>query len=288
MSVTQGSGVTLQPGVSAGADDRVATPVFSPAAGAYGPAQSVTITCSTPGASIKYTTDGSTPSPSHGTAYTVPVAIAATATLKALAYDGVLPNSAVRTGVYTIGGTVATPVITLAAGTYDNAQTTTLTCATGGAAIHYTVDGSQPTTLSPLYSVALNITSSRTIKAKAFKTGYTSSATASSVFVLQVATPTFTPVAGTYSDEQSVTIATATAGAALHYSTTSDSGPWTDYATAVSVAASETLYAYGSKAGYSNSAVGSAAYVISVSATRVLMDGTTIRVLTDGTTERVT
>ena len=45
---------------------QVAAPVFTPAAGTYTSAQSVTITSATPGASIVYTTDGSTPTESNG------------------------------------------------------------------------------------------------------------------------------------------------------------------------------------------------------------------------------
>ena len=55
--------------------NQCATPTFNPAAGAYGPAQSVTISTSTGGATIRYTTDGSTPSETAGTVYSNPVSI---------------------------------------------------------------------------------------------------------------------------------------------------------------------------------------------------------------------
>ena len=41
--------------------DQCATPTFTPAAGTYSSAQSVTISTTTGGATIRYTTDGSTP-----------------------------------------------------------------------------------------------------------------------------------------------------------------------------------------------------------------------------------
>ncbi|MDY7227107.1 polysaccharide lyase family 7 protein [Hyalangium rubrum] len=81
---------------------QVATPSFSPAAGTYTSAQTVTLGSSTPGASIRYTTDGSTPSASTGTLYSGPVTISATTTLKAIAYQSGLTPSAVRSGTYTI------------------------------------------------------------------------------------------------------------------------------------------------------------------------------------------
>ena len=52
-------------------------PTFTPAAGSYGAAQNVTISTLTSGATIRYTTDGSTPSESAGTVYSSPVNISA-------------------------------------------------------------------------------------------------------------------------------------------------------------------------------------------------------------------
>jgi photosystem II stability/assembly factor-like uncharacterized protein len=85
----------------------VATPAFSPEAGSYDPGQAVTITCATGGATIYYTTDGSTPT-ENSTQYTAPVAMptGAATTLKAIAVhsDRWLTDSAVQSGVYTISG----------------------------------------------------------------------------------------------------------------------------------------------------------------------------------------
>jgi hypothetical protein len=80
----------------------VATPSFSPAAGTYSSAQTVTISDSTSGASIRYTTDGSTPSETAGTLYSGPVSISATATLKAIAFESGDTDSAVASATYTI------------------------------------------------------------------------------------------------------------------------------------------------------------------------------------------
>lgn len=81
---------------------QVAAPIFSPIPGTYASAQSITITSATGGATIRYTTNGTTPSNSVGTIYSVPVSISTSATLKAIAYDGVLTDSAVTTGGYVI------------------------------------------------------------------------------------------------------------------------------------------------------------------------------------------
>ncbi len=82
----------------------VAAPAFSPAAGAYASAQSVTISTTTPGASIRYTTDGSTPSETQGTLYSGAVTVSATTTLNAIAYESGLMDSVVATATYTITG----------------------------------------------------------------------------------------------------------------------------------------------------------------------------------------
>ena len=78
-------------------------------------------------------------------------------------------------------------------------------------------------------------------------------------------TPTFSPVAGSYSSIQSVTITSANS-TAIYY-TTDGSTPTTGstlYTGAISVSTSETIKAIGVATGYSNSAVGSAAYTISL------------------------
>ena len=81
----------------------VATPTFSPAAGTYGGPQTVTIAAASPsGISIKYTTDGSTPSRSVGTDYVSPVSVSSTSTLKAIAFRDLYVDSSVASGTYTL------------------------------------------------------------------------------------------------------------------------------------------------------------------------------------------
>jgi hypothetical protein len=82
----------------------VAAPTFSPGGGTYTSAQNVTISTTTGGASIRYTTDGSTPSSTTGTIYSGPVNIGTTTTLKAIAYKNGMTNSTVTSATYTIGG----------------------------------------------------------------------------------------------------------------------------------------------------------------------------------------
>ena len=77
-----------------------AAPTFSPAAGTYSSAQSVTISTTTSGATIRYTTDGSTPSETAGTVYSSAVNISANTTLQAIAYKTGMADSPSPAGVY--------------------------------------------------------------------------------------------------------------------------------------------------------------------------------------------
>jgi uncharacterized repeat protein (TIGR03803 family) len=78
-----------------------ATPVFMPAPGDYTVAQSVAIADAAPGATIRYTTNGNTPS-NISPVYAGPISVTATTTIKAMATATGLTNSAVATGAYTI------------------------------------------------------------------------------------------------------------------------------------------------------------------------------------------
>jgi hypothetical protein len=86
----------------------VRSPTFAPAAGLYPSAQTVTLATTTPGASIRYTTNGSTPTATSGTLYSGPITIDASATLKAVAYRSGLADSFVSVGTYAIGATPQT------------------------------------------------------------------------------------------------------------------------------------------------------------------------------------
>jgi hypothetical protein len=96
-------------------DGQVAAPVLGPAGGSYGSA-SVTIASSTPGATIKYTTNGSTPSRSNGTTYTSAIAVNSSQTIKAIAYKDYWADSAVVSESYAIAPTLVSAAI-LANGT---------------------------------------------------------------------------------------------------------------------------------------------------------------------------
>ena len=81
-------------------------------------------------------------------------------------------------------GTVAAPTFSPNGGTFNSAQSVTISCATAGATIRYTTNGSDPTVSSTLYSGPVNVSASGTLKARAFKTNWTGSAAAQAAFTI--------------------------------------------------------------------------------------------------------
>lgn len=68
-----------------------------------------------------------------------------------------------------IAGQPATPSFSVAGGSYEETQTIEISCETTDATIYYTLDGTAPTNESFVYSTALNISSTTTVKAIAIK-----------------------------------------------------------------------------------------------------------------------
>ena len=246
----------------------VATPTFSPAAGTYSTTQTVTISTATSGASIRYTTDGSTPTETAGTLYTGAITVSSTTTVKALAYKSGYSDSSVASATYTILPVAATPTFNPSAGTYGTTQTVTISTTTSGALMRYTTDGSTPTeTAGTLYTGAITVSSTATLNAIAYESGYTDSSVASATYTILpvTATPTFSPGAGTYSTTQTVTISTMTSGVSIRY-TTDGSTPTetagTLFTGAITVNSTTTLKAIAYESGYTDSSVASATYTI--------------------------
>ena len=103
---------------------QVAKPTFSPEVGTYTEAQNVEISCTTDGAEIYYSTDGTSPTKETGTKYTSPISVSKTTTIKAVAVKEGWIKSSVATAKYTItdspvavsGVTVSPKEITLKPG----------------------------------------------------------------------------------------------------------------------------------------------------------------------------
>jgi hypothetical protein len=163
-----------------------ATPVFSLATGSYTGAQSVKISDKTKNASIYYTVDGDAPT-IYSTPYSSAIQVGSTETVKAVAIAPGSSVSAVASATYTIQlPTAVKPVFSPAAGTYTAAQSVTLSDKTKNAAIYYTLDGSVPTAKSIQYAGAIQVSSTKTIKAIAIASGYNNSAVTSAAYTIQL------------------------------------------------------------------------------------------------------
>jgi len=170
------------------------TPTFSPAAGVYSLAQTVTIFDTTNGATIYYTTNGATPTTSS-TIYTAAIAVSSTETLRAIATASGYLTSAVAAAAYTITPApppAATPIFSPVAGNYASAQSVTIGDATANATIYYTTNGATPTASSTIYTAAIAVSSTETLQAIATASGYSTSAVAVATYTINLSTPSFT------------------------------------------------------------------------------------------------
>lgn len=241
-----------------------ATPAFDPPAGPYGSAQTVRITCASPGVTIHYTTNGSTPTV-NSPAYSTPIAVTASMTIKAFATRTGWTDSAVAAAAYSIVNLVADPTFTPPAGTYWEPKQVVIACATEGAEIRYTTNGSEPTATSTLYSTPVDASTSLTIRAKAFRTDWTASAVASAAYAFACAKPTFSPDGGTIHSPQSVTIRSATPGATIRFTTdrTLPTGTSPAYSAPIAVDSDTTVVAIATRAQWTTSQADTAIYVAS-------------------------
>ena len=162
-------------------------PTFDPEEGTYTGTQSVVLASETTGATVYYTmtTDGSEPAtPTSGsTAYSSAISVTENTRIKAIAIKDGMEASSVQEAEYIIK--CETPAISPAAGTYTGTKSVTITCATDGATIYYTTDGSTPDNTKTEYTGSFKVTNSKTVKAIAIKSGMENSAIVSAAYTIQ-------------------------------------------------------------------------------------------------------
>lgn len=207
------------------------------------------------------------------------------------------PSLSTYTTSATMGASpvVANPTASPAAGSYASAQSVTLSDSTTNSYICYALSITAPSIMpypdnagncpnGTLYTSPVTVSATQNLYyvAGISYTHGSSGALPSNVneaaYTITgggaASRPTFSPVTGTYTGPQSVTLSTSSSGAVICYNTTGTPATngstgcttGTPYSGPVTVSSSETLYAVAGGTGYSDSSVGSASYVITSSA----------------------
>jgi chitodextrinase len=157
-SGNRSTGATITKATSSSASYTVSA---SPSSGTYNATQNVILSVNPTGATIYYTTNGTTPTTSSSV-YSTPIVVSANMTIKFFAQDGSGNATSVQTATYTIDTVAPTVTIQPVTGTYNSTQSVQITSNEG--TIYYTTDGTTPTTSSTVYSGAISVSSTKTIK----------------------------------------------------------------------------------------------------------------------------
>ena len=239
---------------------KAADPVFSPARGTiFDTSLTVSILCSTDGAMIHYTTDGSEPtieSPVYRR-----FRITDKTTVKAIAVKDGWLSSNVVTAEYALGQ-CSDPVIAPRDGaTFEwEGEQVSISWQGEDGVLRYTTDGSDPTLESPVYDGPFTISDTTVVKAKAFGNQFFDSAivTANITRIWKdVAMPQIESTNSFTGSKTKVVISCATEGATIRYTldgSTPDSNSDV-YAGPFCVTDSCTVKAYAVKYDYRDSTV---------------------------------
>ncbi len=168
-----------------------ATPVFDPTETSLTGDTGIVISCGTGGATVYYTTNGSTPT-TGSTPYTGAISVTGDGTvetIKAMAVAVGFKDSAVASAKYSIAyASAAAPTFSRSAGTYLGEEDVTIHCATAGAKSYYTVSTSgipaDPTTDSMPFADPIPLVTMGTMTIKAISTapGFAQSLVSTAVY----------------------------------------------------------------------------------------------------------
>jgi hypothetical protein len=193
---------------------QAAAPAFNPPSESFSTSLQVTLTDSTSGASIYYTTDGSTPATSS-TRYTAPFTLTASTTVNATAAGTGILASTVSSATYTLLTQAAMPTFNPAPGSYTAVQSVTISTSTANATIYYTTNGSTPTTSSSKYSGPISVSATQTLSAIAVVSGLTNSPVASGLYTISLGVNSINFVSGFSSGGMNLISAAKLNGTAL-------------------------------------------------------------------------
>ena len=114
------------------------------------------------------------------------------------AYEGLhnlLPSSlCIQSTIAPAPTIVSAPTFSPTAGSYSTSRTISISTSTAGATIRYTIDGTTPVETSPIYSAPILISSTATLKARAWKTGYTPSTVTMATYSINTPVPVLSSI----------------------------------------------------------------------------------------------
>lgn len=120
--------------------------------------------------------------------------VAEVSDVQGMAFDGagnlyIADTNNFRVRKVAFSSAAATPVISVAGGTYTSVQNVAITDTTPDVVIYYTVDGSTPTDESTVCSGPIAVSGSETLQAIAVAGGYTQSSVASAAYTIRLPVP---------------------------------------------------------------------------------------------------
>ena len=163
-----------------------APPVLNPPPGNFSGSVTVYASTTTSGATIRYTTNGIEPTITSPAFPVTGLKLTTTTLLKAKAFMSGMTASTTTSGTYTaVPPQVVAPVLNPLPGKFSGSVTVHASTTTSGATIRYTTNASEPTATSTAFPVAgLKLTTTTTVKAKAFKIKMTDSTTSGGTYTL--------------------------------------------------------------------------------------------------------
>lgn len=169
------------------------------------------------GATIYYTTDGTTPT-NLSNKYSASISINKDTTLKMIAIYKNFAQSEVVTYKYTFA--CVSPTANYESGKSFSKETSIkLATKEKNAIIYYTIDGKKPTIKSKKYTGPITISKDTVIKAISIVTGKKNSEVVTLYYYVSADTPTSNSSSGTYASSLHIKLKTATKGATIYYTT---------------------------------------------------------------------